>query len=152
MIGKYYDELVLGEEFLTPGRTITETDVVMFAALSGDYNELHTNVEYMKTSQFERRIAHGLLILAISHGLIFRLGILEGSGIAFLEVDSWKFISPIYIGDTICVKLKVDAKRPSATKQDRGIVKFFIEVIKQDNMIVQQGIKTIMMKRKLTNN
>ncbi len=100
MSGKFFDEWVIGEEYMTPSRTITETDVVMFAAMSGDYNELHTSEEFMKNSQFGRRIVHGLLGLAISHGLLFRTGLTEGTAIAFLGVESWKFEAPIFFGDT----------------------------------------------------
>jgi acyl dehydratase len=147
MSGKFFDEWVIGEEYMTPSRTITETDVVMFAAMSGDYNELHTSEEFMKNSQFGRRIVHGLLGLAISHGLLFRTGLTEGTAIAFLGVESWKFEAPIFFGDTIGVKMKVTEKRPSKSKPDRGIVKLFMEVIKQDETIVQSGFKIIMIKR-----
>ena len=82
MSGRYFDEWIEGEECITPTRTITETDVVMFAAMSGDYNELHTSAEVTKDNQFGRRIVHGLLALAISHGLLFRTGYLEGAAIA----------------------------------------------------------------------
>jgi acyl dehydratase len=84
MAGKYLDEWIVGEEYHTPSRTLTETDVVMFAAMSEDYNELHTSEEFMKNTQFAKRIVHGLLGLAISHGLLFRTGLLEGTAIAFL--------------------------------------------------------------------
>lgn len=147
MSGKFFDEWVVGEEYMTPSRTITETDVVMFAAMSGDYNELHTSEEFMKNSQFGRRIVHGLLGLAISHGLLFRTGLTEGTAIAFLGVESWKFEAPIFFGDTIRVKMKVTEKKPSKSKPDRGIVKLFMEVIKQDETVVQSGFKIIMIKR-----
>lgn len=147
MSGKFFDEWVIGEEYMTPSRTITETDVVMFAAMSGDYNELHTSEEFMKNSQFGRRIVHGLLGLAISHGLLFRTGLTEGTAIAFLGVESWKFEAPIFFGDTIRVKMKVTEKRPSKSKPDRGVVKLFMEVIKQDETVVQSGFKIIMIKR-----
>ena len=147
MSGKFFDEWVIDEEYMTPSRTITETDVVMFAAMSGDYNELHTSEEFMKNSQFGRRIVHGLLGLAISHGLLFRTGLTEGTAIAFLGVESWKFEAPIFFGDTIRVKMKVTEKRPSKSKPDRGVVKLFMEVIKQDETVVQSGFKIIMIKR-----
>jgi len=147
MPGKFFDEWVVGEEYVSPSRTITETDVVMFAAMSGDYNELHTSEVFMRDSQFGRRIVHGLLGLAVSHGLLFRTGLLEGSAIAFLGVESWKFEAPIFFGDTIRIKVKVAEKRPSKTKPDRGIVKLFLEVIKQDETVVQSGFKTIMLRR-----
>ena len=91
MPGKYFDEWAIGEEYVTPSRTMTETDVVWFAAMSGDYNELHTSEEFGKKTQFGRRIGHGLLGLAVSHGLLFRLGLLDGTAIAFLGVEDWKF-------------------------------------------------------------
>jgi acyl dehydratase len=94
--GKYFDKWIGGEEYRTPGRTLTETDVVMFGAKSGDYNELHTSEEFMKNTQFAKRIVHGLLGLAISHGLLFRTGLLEGTAIAFLQVESWKFEAPLF--------------------------------------------------------
>jgi len=147
MPGKFFDEWVVGEEYVTPSRTLTETDVVMFAAMSGDYNELHTSEDFMKNSQFGKRLVHGLLGLAISHGLLFRTGFLEGTSIAFLGIESWKFQAPIFFGDTIRVKVKVAEKRPSRSKRDRGIVRLFLEIVKQDGTVVQSGFKTLMMKR-----
>ena len=99
MSGKLFDEWSVGEEFVTPGRTMTETDVVMFAAMSGDYNELHTSEAFMRNSQFGRRIVHGLLGLAVSHGLLFRTGYLEGTAIAFLGIDAWKFSPFVFRGN-----------------------------------------------------
>jgi len=146
MPGKYFDDWAVGSEYVTPGRTLTETDVVIFAAMSGDYNELHTNDEFMKKSEFGRRIVHGLLGLAVSHGLLFRTGFLDGTAIAFLGIESWKFEAPIFFGDTIHVKLRV-AVRASTSKPDRGIVKLFLQIIKQDGAVVQSGFKTLMLRR-----
>ncbi|MDI6754992.1 MAG: MaoC/PaaZ C-terminal domain-containing protein [Thermodesulfobacteriota bacterium] len=148
MSGKLFDEWVLGEEFVTPSRTMTETDVVMFAAMSGDYNELHTSEAFMKNSQFGRRIVHGLLGLAVSHGLLFRTGFLEGTAIAFLGIESWKFEAPLFFGETIHVKAKVAEKIPSKSKPDRGVIKLFLQVIKDDGTVIQSGYKTLMIKRK----
>ena len=123
-MGKFFDEFVIGEEFITPSRTMTETDVVMFAAMSGDYNELHTSKEFTQGNQFGERIVHGLLGLAVSHGLLFRLGLLDGTAIAFLGIESWQFKAPIFFGDTIRVKVTVADKKESQSKTDRGVVKF----------------------------
>ena len=147
MSGKYFDEWILGEEFVTATRTMTETDVVMFAAMSGDYNELHTSVEVTRGNQFGKRIVHGLLGLAVSHGLLFRTGYLEGTAIAFLGVSEWKFIAPIFFGDTIHVKVKVVETKASNSKNDRGVLKLYLEILTQDGKIVQSGYKTLMMKR-----
>ncbi|MBM4330501.1 MAG: dehydratase [Deltaproteobacteria bacterium] len=148
MSGKLFDEWVLGEEFVTPSRTMTETDVVMFAAMSGDYNELHTSEAFMKNSQFGRRIVHGLLGLAVSHGLLFRMGWLEGTAIAFLGIESWKFEAPLFFGETIHIKAKVAEKVPSKSKPDRGVIKLFLQIIKDDGTVIQSGYKTLMIKRK----
>ena len=148
MPGKFFDDFVVGEEYVTPGRTLTETDVVMFAAMSGDYNELHTSEAFGKTTQFGRRIGHGLLGLAVSHGLFFRLGLVEGTAIAFLGIDSWKFEAPFFLGDTIRVKVQVAEKTPSRSKPDRGVIRFFFRVLKDDQTVIQSGFKTIMIRRK----
>ncbi|MCE5206832.1 MAG: MaoC family dehydratase N-terminal domain-containing protein [Chloroflexi bacterium] len=147
MSGKYFDEWVANEQFITPTRTITETDVVMFAAMSGDYNELHTSAEVTKGNQFGQRIAHGLLVLSISHGLLFRTGYLDQTAIAFLSVSNWKFQAPVFFGDTIRVKVKVSEKKESKSKPDRGVVTLYLEVLNQQDAVVQSGYKTIMIKR-----
>ena len=148
MAGKYFDEYAVGEEHITPSRTLTETDVVMFAAMTGDYNELHTSAEFMKDSQFGRRLVHGLLGLAVSHGLLFRLGLFEGTAIAFLGIESWKFEAPLFFGDTIRVRVQVAETRASRSKPDRGVVKFSLQIPNQDEVVVQSGYKTIMFRRK----
>ncbi|MRR16707.1 MAG: dehydratase [Deltaproteobacteria bacterium] len=147
MNGKYFDDWTESEEFSTPTRTITETDVVMFAAMSGDYNELHTSAEATKQNQFGQRIAHGLLVLGISHGLLFRTGYLDQTAIAFLSVNNWKFQAPVFFGDTLRVKFRVHEKKASKSKDDRGVVTLFLEVLNQNNVVVQSGYKSIMIKR-----
>ena len=113
-----------------------------------DYNELHTSEEFGKTTQFGKRIAHGLLGLAVSHGLLFRLGSLEGTAIAFLGLESWKFEAPLFIGETIRVKVKLAEKKESKSKPDRGVIKLFLQIIKQDDTVIQSGYKNIMIRRK----
>lgn len=148
MGGRFFEEWKEGDEFLTPSRTVTETDLVMFAAMSGDYNELHTSEEFMKGSKFGRRIGHGLLGLALSHGLMFRTGFTENTVIALMGVDSWKFLSPFYIGDTIHVKLTVVETRPSRSKPDLGFVKLSFELVNQKGEVIQSGVKTFAFKRR----
>ena len=148
MAGKYFDDFTVGEEYVTPSRTLTETDIVLFAAMSGDYNELHTSEAFGKETQFGKRIGHGLLGLAVSHGLFFRLGLVEGTAIAFLGIESWSFETPFFIGDTIRVKIRVAEKKESKSKPDRGVVKFFFEVVKESGQRIQSGYKAIMIKRK----
>ena len=150
-MSRYFDEYVIGEKHVTPGRTITETDVVMFAGMTGDYARVHTDENAMKKSQFGTRIAHGLLGLSIAHGLFSRLGLLADSAIAFAQIEEWKFLSPIFFGNTIHCNVEVADLIPSKSKPDRGIVKFKFEVVNEDTgQIAQAGIKSIMMMRKPT--
>ena len=137
MGGRFFEEWKEGEEFLTPSRTVTETDLVMFAAMSWDYNELHTSEEFMKGSRFGRRIGHSLLGLALSHGLLFRTGFLETTVIAPMGVESWKFLSPFYIGDTIHVKSKVVETLPSKSRSDLGSVKPSVGLVNQKGEVIQ---------------
>jgi acyl dehydratase len=146
--GMYYDEFNVGDEFSSPARTITEADIVMFAGLSGDYNQLHTDEEFGKKTQFGKRIAHGLLGLSISSGLTQRTGVTDGTVVAFLGLE-WKFLGPIFIGDTIHVIQKVATMRETK-KPDRGIINFDTKVINQDGAVVQEGVRTVMISRKTT--
>ena len=144
--GMYYEEFKEGDEFTSPARTITEADIVMFAGLSGDYNQLHTDEEFGKKTQFGKRIAHGLLGLSISSGLTQRTGITDGTVMAFLGLE-WKFLAPIFIGDTIHVVQKIVSMRETK-KPDRGIIGFETTVVKQDGTVAQQGVRTVMIARK----
>src|SRR5437870_6189552 len=116
---RYFDEIQVGEEYESPGRTVTEADIVIFAGLSGDYNVLHTDAEFMKTSIFGERIAHGLLGLAIQSGLFSRSSKPYAS-LAFVGMR-WKFKGPIKIGDTVRLRARVSAKHDDG-KPDRGLV------------------------------
>src|SRR5438128_4742216 len=109
---RYFDEIELGEEYESPGRTVTEADIVIFAGLSGDYNVLHTDAEFMKSSIFGERIAHGLLGLSIQSGLLTR-GMRPYATIAFLGLR-WKFKGHIKIGDTIRDGAKVTGKKETS--------------------------------------
>src|SRR5438067_12325805 len=116
---RFFDDIQVGEEYESPGRTVTETDIVIFAGLSGDYNVLHTDAEFMKQSIFGERIAHGLLGLAIQAGLFTRPTQAYAT-LAFVGLR-WKFKGPIKIGDTIRLRATVIGKK-EIPKPDRGLV------------------------------
>jgi len=105
--GLYFDEFAVGQRITTAARTVTESDVVNFAGLSGDFNQIHTDAEFSKTTPFKQRVAHGLLVLSIASGLAMRTGVLEGTVLAFREINTWKFSSPVFLGDTIYVELEI---------------------------------------------
>lgn len=143
---QHFEDIEVGEEYISPGRTVTEADIVNFAGLSGDYNVLHTDAEYMKSSIFGERIAHGLLGLAISSGLGSRAMARPFAVMAFLGLR-WKFKGPIKIGDTIKVTLKVTEKREIG-KRDRGIVVVTRQVVNQRGEVVQEGETDLLIARR----
>jgi 3-hydroxybutyryl-CoA dehydratase len=135
--GMYFEEFEIGTEVVSPGRTITETDVVTFAGLSGDYTQLHTDEEFAKGTLFGRRIAHGALVLSIATGLAARLGFIEGTALAFREL-TWKYSQPVYLGDTIHLKARCKELKPMP-RLGGGLVVFEAFVINQEGKIVQKG-------------
>jgi acyl dehydratase len=143
---QYFEDIQVGDEYLSPGRTVTEADIVAFAGLSGDYNVLHTDAEYMKSSIFGERIAHGLLGLSISSGLGSRAVARPFATIAFLG-HRWRFKGPIKIGDTIKVRMKVTDKKETS-KPDRGIVTIQRSVLNQRGELVQEGDTELMIERR----
>jgi acyl dehydratase len=142
---RFFDEIEIGEEYESPGRTVTEADIVIFAGLSGDYNVLHTDAEFMKTSIFGERIAHGLLGLAIQSGLLQR-GMRPWATIAFAGLR-WKFKGPIKIGDTIRARGEVIAKKETS-KLDRGLITLSRQVVNQRGEVVQEGETDVMVARR----
>lgn len=140
----YFDDFYVGQKFVTKARTVTEADVINFAALTWDHNQLHTDAEYAAKTSYGKRIAHGLLGVAIHAGLAYQ--ITEGSILAFLELK-WQFKLPIFIGDTIHVEQIVHEMREDP-KKDRGILTFEKEVINQRNEVVQTGSTTLLLAKK----
>ena len=147
MMGLYWEEWEIGAEFVSPARTVTETDMVMFTGLSGDYNPLHVNEEYCKQTQFGGRIVQGPLVYSIAAGLVFQLPLYDHTLIAFLGFDSLKFTKPVKPGDTIHVELKVLEKRETSNS-DRGVMKRQLKVVNQRGEVVQEGIQAFLLKRK----
>ena len=132
----FFEELSVGQEFTSPGRTVTEADIVIFAGLSGDYNVLHTDAEHMKASIFGERIAHGLLGLAIQQGLASRGEPAAAHG--HLSALKWKFKGPIKIGDTVHVLSRIAGKR-DAPDAGRGLVTVERRLVNQRGEVVQEG-------------
>jgi len=146
----YFEDFHLGQEFVTKARTVTEADVVNFAALSWDTNPLHTDSEFAKKTIFGERIAHGMLGLVIHAGLSQMLGIMEGTIMAFLGM-TWNFHLPIKIGDTIHVVQQVKELRETS-KADRGILTFEKKLLNQEGEVVQTGTTTVLLARRKEDN
>jgi acyl dehydratase len=141
--GKYFEEFETGMTFVSPGRTVTESDIVTFAGLSGDYTQIHTDVEFSKSTPVGQRVAHGLLGLSIASGLAVRTGVLEGTVIAFLEISEWKFIKPVFIGDTVRVSLYV-LETKELRRIGGGAVNIELRLLNQNDDTVMKGIWKIL--------
>jgi acyl dehydratase len=143
MPGKNIEDFVVGEVSTSPGRTVTETDVVTYSWVSGDTNPMHTDAVHSAASQIGRRIAHGTLGMSIATGLSARMGQLDGTAIAALGVDQWKFHKPIFFNDTVYLRTTVIEARVSS-KSDRGVLVRKMELLNQDGELVQSGLMTTM--------
>lgn len=135
--GLYLEDFEVGQQFTTAARTVTEADIVIFTGLSGDFNPLHTDEEFCKTTPHGTRIAQGLLGASIASGLTAQTGLLSGTALGFLGMN-WKYTGTIKAGDTIHVKMTVLEARLSS-KPGRGVLTRKIDVINQRGDVVQTG-------------
>lgn len=145
--GRYFEDFEVGQEFVSPARTITLTDIVNFACLSGDFNEVHTNFEYCKTTPFGEPIAHGPLVYAVAAGLQYASGINDGTLIALLQNDGWRMLAPVKHGDTIRMCSRV-LERKETSKPDRGVVTLRREIVKSDGTVAQEMTTKFLYRRR----
>lgn len=135
--GYHYEDLEVGSVFISPGRTITESDIIQFAGLTGDLNELHTSATFAQKTNFGQRIAHGMLILSMANGLYMRSGVFRTS--VFLGIENWKSTKPVFIGDTITLRLTIADKRLTKSG-DRAIIGMQYDVLNQEGETVASGL------------
>lgn len=143
--GLYFEEFEVGQRIVTPGRTITEADIVNFAGLSGDFNSIHTDAVYAASAPTEERVAHGILGLSVASGLAVRTGILEDTVLVLREVKDWKFSLPVYLGDTIHVEIEVAATRPMP-RLGGGLLELVMDVLNQGGERVMKGSWQVLVK------
>lgn len=147
MAGLYFEEFTVGQVVKTLSRTVSEDAIFNFAGLTGDYNQIHTDAEFAKTTQFGQRVAHGLLGLSIATGLIMRTGFLEGTVLAFREIQDWKFVKPIFIGDTIHALLTVSEMKP-LPRIGAGALIASVDVKNQNDEVIQKGTLNLLVLSK----
>jgi acyl dehydratase len=143
----YYEDLSEGQTFTSPARTVTETDLVNFAMLSGDWNPIHTNEEFAKSTYYGKRVVHGLFGLSMMTGLLDRTGLFAGSLIAALGIRDWNYKAPVFVGDTLHFEMEIASKRLTS-KGDRGIVDRQFRLINQREEVVQEGHIGMMIRLK----
>jgi acyl dehydratase len=132
----FFDDVKVGQDWLSQGRTITEADIVNFAGLSGDYNPIHVDHEFAKSTLFRRPIAHGLLVWSISSGLSVNYPMMRT--LAFTSILEWQFKEPVFIGDTIRARTKVQ-KIEVRSRGRRAAITWHRDIINQDDKTVQEG-------------
>jgi acyl dehydratase len=133
----YFQQIEVGQTWVSPGRTVTQADIVNYAGLSGDYNPIHMDHEFAKTTAFGQPVAHGLLVFAIGTGLGTNYPRVRT--MAFLEIREWQFLEPVLIGDTVHLQTTVLAKEEKSRGR-RGVVTWQRQIINQAGKVVQQGI------------
>lgn len=142
-IGAYFEDVEIGQTLVTRGRTITEADIVQFAALTGDYNPMHTDAEYMKTHPMGQRVAHGMLTLSYAVGQLYQLGFMERTVLAFRGLEM-KFSLPVFIGDTIHVRLTITEKK-EARRLGGGLITAEVRIVNQQGKTVQSGTMELLL-------
>ena len=148
-MGLYFEEFYVGQKTITEKRMTTEDDIMSFAALTGDDNRIHTDAEFSTTTQFGRQIAHGVLGLSFALGLTWKTGLLDGTVIAFREVSEWKFIKPVFIGDSIFAVLETKETK-ALPRIGGGSVTITVEVKNQNDEVCHRGKWIVLMMSKPT--
>ncbi len=146
-MGRYFEEFQVGEKVTTQSRQVTDADIMKFAALSGDDNRIHTDAEFSRTGPFGKRVAHGLLGLSIASGLLWQTGILDGTVIAFREVNEWKFVKPIFIDDVVHAQLESLETKP-LPRIGAGSVVVGVDLLNQNNEVCMKGKWTLLVMTK----
>jgi len=144
---RHLEDFAAGQVLTTPGRTITEADVVSFAAWTGDANQVHTDVQFAAETRYGQRIVHGMLGASLCLGLIARTGIFEGTAVALLGIDGWRFTAPVFIGDTLTCTVEILGARPTS-KGSYGIVERQVTLRNQHGETVQEGRMDVMVLRR----
>jgi acyl dehydratase len=139
----YFDDVEVGQEWESLGRTVTETDIVSFAGVSGDFNPIHVDHAFARTTLYRKPIAHGLLIWAISSGLGMSAPPMRTQ--AFVAIRDWQFKLPVFIGDTIRITTKV-LEKEERSRGRRGLITWMRVIRNQDGKVVQEGVTTTLVE------
>lgn len=150
---KYFEELEIGETLISPRRTVTETDIVNFAGISGDFFYAHMDDIAARESMFEKRVAHGYFVLSAAAGLFVHPA--KGPVLANYGLENLRFTKPVYIGDTIQAKLTCKRKTYKEKRQPEdipnGVVEWYVEVVNQEDEIVAVYTILTLVQRKEDN-
>jgi acyl dehydratase len=142
---KYFEDFQVGETFHSPAKTMTDAHFLCFAELTGDHHPIHYDDEYAKTTRFGTRVAHGLLLTALTAvGASTLSSWLERSMVAFVE-QSARFLKPVLIGDTVTPELEVSELIP---KTDVGLLRLTTRLKNQRGETVLEGMHAYLIKKR----
>jgi len=139
----YFDDVEVGQEWESLGRTVTEADIVNFAGVSGDFNAIHMDHAFARSTMFGRPLAHGLLVLSMASGLLMYAPPMRT--LAFVAIREWSFKAPVFAGDTIHTHCKVLEKELRGRGR-RGVITWQRQILNQDNNVVQEGTTITMVE------
>jgi acyl dehydratase len=135
---RFFEDFAVGDRFVTQGRTIGETELTVWAMFSGDMNPMHVDEEHARAhGLFGGRFPPGLAAIGIASGLVERLGLFAGTGLAILS-QTIVYRTPVLVGDTIRVELEVGETKPHH-RRPAGIVTFAYRVVRQDGTVCIDG-------------
>ena len=134
----YFEDIEPGTTFRSSGRTITEADNSFFCMLTGDWNPLHCNVPAASESRFGKRVVAGMFGMNLINGALHQWAVFEESGVAMLGIRDWRFLKPIFLGDTLTVEMAIESKRLTS-KQTVGLLERKFTIRNQEGEEVQQG-------------
>jgi acyl dehydratase len=149
-MGMYFEEFKTGDKMTTGSRVVSEADIMAFAELTGDDNRIHTDEEFSKAGPFGKRVAHGLLGLSITMGLAWKMGILDGTVLAFREINEWKFIKPVFIGDVVRADLNI-VETKALPRIGGGSVVMVAELKNQQDDVCMKGKLSVLVMSKPKN-
>ncbi len=145
----YFDDVEIAQEWESLGRTITETDIVNFAGLSGDFNPIHIDHAFAASTPFRRPIAHGLLVFSVASGLGLHSPPMRT--LAFLDIREWHFRGPVFAGDTLRALSKVLNKEVRGRGR-RGEITWQRQIINQERKVVQEGVTVTLVEGRAARN
>ena len=149
-MGMYFEEFKTGDKMTTGSRVVSDADIMTFAELTGDDNRIHTDEEFSKAGPFGKRVAHGLLGLSITMGLAWKMGILDGTVLAFREINEWKFIKPVFIGDVVHADLNI-VETKALPRIGGGSVVMVAELKNQQDEACMKGKLSVLVMSKPKN-
>lgn len=144
-IDKFYEEFELGETRETIGRTITESDIVLHAGQTGDFYPHHMDAEWCKTQPFKERIAHGTLTFAVAVGMT--AGLINNRAMTY-GYERLRFPNPVYINDTIRVRVTISEMKDHHKRPNYGIVSEKLEVLNQNDKCVMATEHLLLVEKK----